>query len=106
MCGFPLGVNNGELSNDSFTASSYNVKNEPWTARLNRLIDGGGWCANSNMAGEYLDIDLREEKIVTGISTQGMHGKNGKWVTEYTLSHKIYGGDPWLPYTVDGTTKV
>ena len=105
VCGFPLGVNNGELLNDSFTASSYNINNEPWSARLNRVIGGGGWCATNKITGEYLLIDLGEKKRVTGISTQGKHGKDTKWVTEYTVSSAI-GLNNLRPYMVDGKIKV
>jgi len=105
VCGFPLGVNNGELLDDLFTASSYNVNNEPWSARLNRVIGGGGWCAANNITGEYLLIDLGEKKRVTGISTQGKHGKDAKWVTEYTVS-SANGLDNLQPYMVDGNIKV
>lgn len=98
-------MNNGDLLDDSFTASSYSVTNEPCSARLNRLIGGGGWCAANNITGEYLLIDLGEKKRVTGISTQGKHGKEAKWVTEYTVSSAI-GLNNMLPYMVDGKIKV
>ena len=98
-------MNNGQLLDDSFTASSYDVNNEPWSARLNRVIGGGGWCAANNITGEYLLIDLIEEKRVTGISTQGKHGKDTKWVTAYTIS-RANGLDNLLPYMVDGNIKV
>lgn len=99
-------MNNRELSNDSFTASSYVVNTEPWNARLNRLIGSGSWCADNNKTGEYLEIDLVDRKILTGISTQGKHDKDGKWVTGYTLNYWDNGGLPFQPYTVNGTTKV
>ena len=98
-------MNNGQLLDDSFTASSYNVTNEPWSARLNRLIGGGGWCAANNITGEYLIIDLGGKKRVTGISTQGKHGKDAMWVTEYTVSMG-HGLNNLLPYMVDGKIKV
>ena len=92
--------------NDAFTASSYNVSNEPWAARLNRVLGGGAWCALNNMTEEYLEIDLGQKHYVTGISTQGKHGKDGKWVTEYTLLYKTFPNSPFIPYQVNGTTKV
>lgn len=98
-------MNNGELLNDSFTASSYNVNNEPWSARLNRVISAGGWCAANNITGEYLLIDLGKKKRVTGISTQGKHGKDAKWVTEYTVSSAIELNN-LQHYMVDGNIKV
>lgn len=98
-------MNNGELSDEAFTASSYNATTEPWSARLNRLIGDGAWCAENNLTGEYLQIDLGEKKMVTGISTQGKHGKEKKWVTEYTMSW-ARGSNPLLPYRVDGDIKV
>ncbi|XP_022785986.1 uncharacterized protein LOC111326285 [Stylophora pistillata] len=106
VCGFPLGVNDGELSNDSFTASSYGVGNEPRNARLNRLIGNGSWCAEKNLTGEYLQIALKDSKMITGISTQGIHHKDGKWVTEYALYYRDKEGSTFQPYTVDRFTKV
>ena len=106
VCGFPLGVNNGELLSDSFTASSYGMSNEPWNARLNRLIGNGSWCAEKNITGEYLQIDLKHSKMLTGISTQGKHDKDGKWVTEYSLYYWEKEGLTPQPQTVNGSTKV
>lgn len=106
VCGLPLGVNNGELLNDAFSASSYNVTTEPWAARLNRVVGGGAWCAANNMTGEYLEIKLAAKSYVTAISTQGKYGKDSKWVTEYTLFHRLYVDRPNVPYTVNGTTEV
>ncbi len=97
-----MGVNNGDLLEEAFTASSYNVSTEPWAARLNR---DGAWCAENNLTGEYLQIDLGEKEMVTGVSTQGKHGKDGKWVTEYTMSW-AHGNNPMLPYMDDGNIKV
>ena len=98
-------MNNGEVPDDAFNASSYNLATEPWAARLNRLIGDGAWCAANNLAGEYLLVDLGEKKKVTGISTQGKHGKDGKWIKEYTMSW-AHGNNALLPYTVNGSIKV
>ena len=106
VCGFPLGVNNGELPTDSFSASSNKLSSEPWAARLNRVIGSGAWCSGNNAIGEYLEVDLGHKCYVTAISTQGQHGLGGNWVTEYTLLHRLDADRPSLPYKVNGTTKV
>lgn len=80
--------------------------NEPRNARLNRLIGNGSWCAEKNLTGEYLQIALKDSKMITGISTQGIHHKDGKWVTEYALYYRDKEGSTFQPYTVDGFTKV
>lgn len=67
VCGFFLGVNNGELLNELFIVSSYNVNNEFWSVWLNCVISVGGWCVVNNIIGEYLFIDLGKKKRVIGI---------------------------------------
>ena len=100
-------MNSGDLTDVSFAASSFNVLHEPRAARLNRVIGGGAWCAKRNTPGEYLEIDLGQKSYVTGISTQGKHGQDSKWVTEYELNHRPDTKSAYLPYTFDnGTTKV
>ena len=107
VCGFPLGVNSGDLTDVSFAASSFNVLHEPRAARLNRVIGGGAWCAQKNTPGEYLEIDLGQKSYVTGISTQGKHGQDRKWVTEYELYHRPDIKSAYRPYKfANGTTKV
>lgn len=100
-------MNSGELMNGSFAASSFNVDHEPWAARLNRVVGAGAWCAASNKSGEYLEIDLGQESHVTGISIQGKHGQDKKWVTEYALYTRPGISGAYLPYTnPNGTTRV
>lgn len=107
VCGFPLGVNSGELKNNSFTASSSIVTYEPWSGRLNRVAGGGAWCASSNKEGEYLEINLGKIVHVTGLSTQGKHGQDGKWVSEYHLYYRPSSDYSYVPYKLpNGTIKV
>ena len=100
-------MNSGHLTDDLFAASSFKVLHEPGAARLNRVIGGGAWCAERNTLGEYLEIDLGQKSNVTGISTQGKHGQDGKWVTVYELHHRPDAKSAYIPYTFgNGTTKV
>ena len=106
VCSFPLGANNYQLGNESFSASSFNLESKPWAARLNRVVGSGAWCAENNAIGEYLEIDLVQKLHVTGIATQGEHAQRGNWVTEYTLWYRQHGNSPLAPYTASETTKV
>lgn len=106
VCSFPLGANNYQLGNESFSASSFNLESKPWAARLNRVVGSGAWCAENNAIGEYLEIDLVQKLRVTGIATQGEHAQRGNWVTEYTLWYRQHGNSPLAPYTAGETTKV
>lgn len=106
VCSFPLGANNYQLGNESFSASSFNLESKPWAARLNRVVGSGAWCAENNAIGEYLEIDLVQKLRVTGIATQGEHAQRGNWVTEYTLWYRQHGNSPLAPYTASETTKV
>ncbi|XP_078584721.1 uncharacterized protein LOC144866900 [Branchiostoma floridae x Branchiostoma japonicum] len=62
--------------------------------------EAGAWCAATNDDKQFLLIDLEQEKLVTGIVTQGRNsspdwpdGPTSHWVTSYTLSYGVENGD-------------
>ncbi|XP_035658987.1 uncharacterized protein LOC118404111 isoform X3 [Branchiostoma floridae] len=62
--------------------------------------EAGAWCAATNDDKQFLLIDLEQEKLVTGIVTQGRNsspdwpdGPTSHWVTSYTLSYGLENGD-------------
>ncbi|KAI8505788.1 hypothetical protein Bbelb_161410, partial [Branchiostoma belcheri] len=62
--------------------------------------EAGAWCAATNDDKQFLLIDLEQEKLVTGIVTQGRNsspdwpdGPTTQWVTSYTLSYGVENGD-------------
>ena len=78
------------------TASSeYNAGHGASNGRLNFKAGGGttgAWSAGINDAKQWLQVDLGQSAMVTGIKTQGREDAD-QWVTSYTVS-----------YSNDGTT--
>ena len=61
-----------------------------------------GWSAKSNKAGEWIQLDLGQERMVAGTVIQP-RGKNYQYVTEYTVSTSL-DGKTWkaVPGAYDG----
>ncbi|KAK3749454.1 hypothetical protein QZH41_013426, partial [Actinostola sp. cb2023] len=106
-CG-PLGMEDGFISDDSITASSYyDNRFVPWHGRLNTHLGGnaGGWLSKVRQTGEYLQIDLRSTYNISKVATQGRAGKSSsrkQWMTEYSLQYSD-DGEKWTDYGVSGT---
>jgi len=109
-CG-PLGMEDGFISDDSITASSYyDYTLVPWHGRLNTHLgeNGGGWASINKATGEYLQIDLRSTYNISKVATQGRSGKISsvhQWMTEYSLQYSDEG-EKWTDYGVSGSTQV
>ncbi|KAK3756014.1 hypothetical protein QZH41_010021 [Actinostola sp. cb2023] len=109
-CG-PLGMEDGFISDDSITASSYHDYTlVPWHGRLNTHLvgNGGGWASINKATGEYLQIDLRSTYNISKVATQGRSGKISsvhQWMTEYSLQYSDEG-EKWTDYGVSGSTQV
>ncbi|XP_066300458.1 uncharacterized protein [Branchiostoma lanceolatum] len=98
-CNNPLGMEAGTIASDQITANavlsmSGVINNAPYHARLNgksswkmESLDGNGWIL----------IDLGQQKLVSGIVTQGQ-GDN--YITSFTLYFSSRGFD-WRPYEGD-----
>ena len=101
-------MENGLLPNSAITASSvYGAStNRSWEARLNNVPKGnsGAWSAASNKAGQWLQIDLGEERLLTNFATQG-RPSSLQWVTSYTI---LFSSDSvkWEEYKENGVVKV
>ena len=105
-----LGMENNLLPNSAITASSVwpQPGHDPWLARLNNVpiigMSWGSWSAASNEAGQWLQIDLGEERLVTKLATQGRPSWD-QWVTSYTIlfsSHNV----KWEEYKENDFVKV
>ena len=105
-----LGMENNLLPNSAITASSVwpHPGHESWLARLNNVpiigMSSGSWSAASNEAGQWLQIDLGEERLVTKLATQGRPSWD-QWVTSYTIlfsSHNV----KWEEYKENDFVKV
>ena len=103
-------MESGLLPNSSITASSvYGTLNRhgAWLARLNNVPNGkfwGSWSANLKEAGQWLQIDLGEERLLTNFATQGRPSRP-QWVTSYKIS---FSSDSvkWEEYKENGVVKV
>ena len=115
-CGIqPLGMENTEIPNGAITASSTwkpSAGCEPWQARLNNaktLGSYGSWSALQNNIGQYLQIDLRKERVVNKIATQARPSYDqpsyDQWVTSYKLLFSSNGAK-WNEYQNNGAVKV
>lgn len=108
---FPLGIGNGCISNEAFTASSsYNepgAEYGPHLARLNMDHEPGvdvGWRPAEKDSAPWWQVDLGGELIVTGIVTQGgflsAHDHKSRrpaWTSSYQLLSSLDGAS-WAPY--------
>lgn len=98
----PLGMENGQISKESITASSQlNPIAGPENARLNSKA---AWKPQRNDHHQWLQVNFGAETRVTGISTQGDYGVNF-WVKSYTLRYSN-DGSKFQQYQPELYTKV
>ena len=107
-----LGMENNLLPNSAITASSVwpDPGHHPWLARLNNVpIIGmfwGSWSAALNKAGQWLQIDLGEERLVTKLATQGRPSpERSQWVTSYKILFSSHNYK-WEEYKENDFVKV
>ncbi|XP_078658315.1 uncharacterized protein LOC144903774 [Branchiostoma floridae x Branchiostoma belcheri] len=83
-CSTAMGVQSGAVTDDQMSASSFKAGYQPWRARLNGTR---AWQMDPEDRGQWLQIDLLRDVLVTGVQTQGLKGGN---VESYRL---MYSGD-------------
>ena len=110
-CNSALGLEDLKIQDSQLTAQSYyerlsigggiSVNTEPKCARLNK--NKCAWCAPHGN-GQYLQVDLRHDFIITGIATQGLEALSNYYVRRYKVSHSR-DGYTWsiFPVSVDLT---
>ena len=105
-----LGMKNNEIPTSAITSSSdYHCgAHETWLARLNIVRNGhmGPWSADLNKAGQRLQINLGEERLVTKLNTQGEPSLSPpQWVTSYEI---LFSSDSakWEEYKENDVVKV
>lgn len=64
---------------------------------------GGGWCPKQQVESgirEYLQVDLSDVYVVTGVQTQGRYdrGRGQEYAEEYTLEYWRPGFMEWKEY--------
>jgi hypothetical protein len=100
-CTFPLGVGNSQIPDSQMTSSS---SSNSHSASRGRLYGGWSWCSSTTSNTEYIQVDLRQVKTVTGIATQG-----DKMLDKWTQTYKVrYSFDNryWNEYAERQVTKV
>ena len=100
-CASPLGLEDGQIPNSAFKATSvYGSTWGPELARLrnkNRSPNGNCWLSKYNDVGQWLQIDLGKTTKVTRIATQGRDDAN-QWVSTYTISSSMDAKNRFVPF--------
>ncbi|XP_061451271.1 lactadherin isoform X2 [Rhineura floridana] len=104
-CSEPLGMKSRLISDQQITASSmyktWGIDAFTWYphyARLDRTGKSNAWAALTNKQDEWLQIDLRSQKKVTGIITQGARDfGHVQYVAAYKVAHSN-DGKSWTLY--------
>ena len=106
-----LGMTDFRINNSQITASTYySHLTAPWNGRLNTEIDSKGWAPQARAAGQYLQIDLGKDKMVSKVATQG-RGHPGatpdtnQYVTKYSLQFSA-NNLQWVSYNTSSAKKV
>ncbi|XP_074639737.1 uncharacterized protein LOC141897951 isoform X4 [Acropora palmata] len=97
-CSSALGLEDLKIQDSQLTAQSYyeslsigggiSVDTEAKCARLNK--NNCAWCA-PRRKGQYLQVDLGRDLVITGIATQGLEALSDYYVRRYTVSHSRNG---------------
>ena len=87
-CTDPLGIEEGNITDTQFSASSTSESYIAANARLN--LPNGGWVAALNDQTQWLAIDLYRQHQVTGVVLQGKEDLD-QWVTTYHVDYSTDG---------------
>ncbi|XP_072015031.1 uncharacterized protein [Amphiura filiformis] len=82
----PLGLEDGSVTDNQFTASSVYADLSPYKGRLN---NARFWAASSGSLPCWLQVDFLTPVVITGIKTQGA-GTVGQWIKTFQVK---YGTD-------------
>ena len=102
-------MENNDIPDSAVTASSSwsDSQHEPWRGRLNNVPNDDGWgcwIAGASNQGEWLQIDLGKEKLLTKLATQGRPSFD-HWVRSYKILFSLDGTN-WKEYKENGVVKV
>uniref|UniRef100_A0A673L9J6 Retinoschisin-like n=1 Tax=Sinocyclocheilus rhinocerous TaxID=307959 RepID=A0A673L9J6_9TELE len=99
----PLGFEAGSVTSDQISCSNedqYTGWFSSWIpskARLNNQGFGCAWLSKFQDTNQWLQIDLKEVKVVSGILTQGRCDSD-EWVTKYTVQYRTNEKLNWIYY--------
>ena len=102
-----LGISNGLISDSQMKASTYKEGSVPSLGRLYRVPGGGEvystWRPADNDRHPYIEVDLGEESMITGIATQGhFDDKRREFATSYVTAYLV--GSSWKYLKVNNMT--
>ncbi|XP_043984836.1 retinoschisin-like isoform X2 [Gambusia affinis] len=99
----PLGFESGFVSSDQINCSSqdqYTGWYSSWTpskARLNNQGFGCAWLSKFNDQHQWIQIDLKEVGVVSGILIQGRCDAD-EWITKYSIQYRTVETLNWIYY--------
>ncbi|KAF6732648.1 Retinoschisin [Oryzias melastigma] len=99
----PLGFEAGSVSPDQITCSNQDQYTGwfsswlPSKARLNSQGFGCAWLSKFQDNSQWLQIDLKEVMVVSGILTQGRCDAE-EWVTKYSVQYRADDKLNWIYY--------
>ncbi|XP_049454052.1 retinoschisin 1a [Epinephelus fuscoguttatus] len=99
----PLGFEAGSVSPDQITCSNQDQYTGwfsswlPSKARLNSQGFGCAWLSKFQDSSQWLQIDLREVTVVSGILTQGRCDAE-EWITKYSVQYRTDEKLNWIYY--------
>lgn len=94
-------MENGKISNQSITASSYYPQYLPWSARLRTGTEKGWYALPNDVPSPWIQVDLGKPIWLKGVATQG------KRFTIFVKTYKLgYSLDKvtWSIYRGNGQT--
>ncbi|NXS25454.1 XLRS1 protein, partial [Mystacornis crossleyi] len=99
----PLGFESGSVTPDQISCSNpeqYTGWYSSWTAnkaRLNGQGFGCAWLSKYQDTAQWLQIDLKEVKVISGILTQGRCDAD-EWMTKYSVQYRTDENLNWVYY--------
>ncbi|XP_030627976.1 retinoschisin 1a [Chanos chanos] len=99
----PLGFEAGSVTPDQISCSNedqYTGWFSSWTAskaRLNSQGFGCAWLSKYQDTNQWLQIDLKEVKVVSGILMQGRCDAD-EWITKYSVQYRTTENLNWIYY--------
>ncbi|XP_006639180.1 retinoschisin 1a [Lepisosteus oculatus] len=100
---WPLGFESGSVAPEQISCSNedqYTGWYSSWTsskARLNSQGFGCAWLSKFQDTSQWLQIDLKEVKVVSGILTQGRCDAD-EWMTKYSVQFRSIESLNWVYY--------
>ncbi|XP_029989020.1 retinoschisin 1b [Sphaeramia orbicularis] len=99
----PLGFESGSVTSEQISCSNqdqYTGWYSSWVpnkARLNNQGFGCAWLSKFNDQFQWIQIDLKEVAVVSGILTQGRCDAD-EWITKYSIKYRTVESLNWIYY--------